>query len=231
MKAITVQLIQHIVTWPFQVAVWIGREGKHIWITLAVLALIVISAFLPFGMGEKGLRVAGFSLEFLGIGVVAIGLYKTRKDFERPGIREAILNSWKRRPKLWRDKPAGVTGSVNVVSGNDTVSAFGSVGKLPATLELEERVALLEERLNLTDTQIDEGRRKLEEEVRKREAALNAEAKARTEDYKSATALIEKAVVDGISLEAMGVAWMAFGLTLSSLSEEIAWLISKLAGT
>jgi hypothetical protein len=191
----------------------------------------MIGAFLPFGMGEKWLRVAGFSLEFLGIGVVAIGLYKTRKDFERPGICEAILNSWKRRPKLWRDNPVGVTGSVNVVSGNDTVSASGSVGRPTSSLELEERVALLEERLNLTDMRVDEGRRKLEEEARKREAALNAEAKARTEDYEGAKALIEKAVVNGISLEAMGVAWMAFGLTLSSLSGEIACLISKLAGT
>ena len=104
-----------------------------------------------------------------------------------------------------------------------------STCRLPTTLE--ERVALLEERLYLADTQINEGRRKLEEEAKKRKAAIEAEVEARDEGDKAVQNLIKEAVIGGIRLETMGVAWLAWGLTLSSLSEEIACLISKLWGT
>lgn len=228
MRAIALQLI-HAVTWLPRVGLWISREGKDIWITLAVLA-VALGAVYAFGVGEQSIRIAGFFLELLGLAVVAIGLNDSRQLFGRPGVYTAIKNSMKRFPKPWRGTHVLVVGSAGSVSGSATAAAIGnSTSRLPTTLE--ERVALLEEKLYLADTQINEGRRKLEEEAKKRKAAIEAEAEARDEGDRAVQKLIEEAVIGGIRLETMGVVWLAFGLTLSSLSEEIACLINKLVGT
>jgi hypothetical protein len=39
---------------------------------------------------------------------------------------------------------------------------------------------------------------------------------------------LEKAVIGGINLETVGIVWLACGVALSSLSEELAGLVARL---
>jgi hypothetical protein len=113
-----------------------------------------------------------------------------------------------------------------MVNGGDSAMAFGLVSTSANTLD--ERVTLLERRLNLANKQIQEGRLKLEEETKDRIEAINSEEMARIEGDAVVRKQLEEAVVGGINLETVGIAWLACGVTLSSLSEELAYLVAKL---
>ena len=83
-------------------------------------------------------------------------------------------------------------------------------------------------RLTLADKQIQEGRLKLEEETKNRIEAIHSEKAARVEGDAVVQKQLEKALVGGINLETVGIVWLACGVTLSSLSEELAGLVAKL---
>jgi UDP-N-acetyl-D-mannosaminuronic acid transferase (WecB/TagA/CpsF family) len=100
--------------------------------------------------------------------------------------------------------------------------ATGIVGASANTLD--ERVTLLERRLTLADKQIQEGRLKLEEETKNRVDAINSEKAARIEGDTQVRKQLEEAVIGGIHLETTGIVWLACGVILSSLSEELACL-------
>jgi hypothetical protein len=51
---------------------------------------------------------------------------------------------------------------------------------------------------------------------------------ARIEGDATVRKQLEEAVVGGITLETVGIVWLASGVTLSSLSEELARLVVKL---
>lgn len=207
--------------------VWAFRDARDVWVSILPVALIVGCAWLLSGWDDQGIRISGMLLELLGILVVAKGLSESRKLFGRPSLYQSFMSWAERRPRF--GAPAYVLNAGEgrfIVNGNDSAMAFGSVGTSAHTLE--ERIALLEQRLNLTDTQIQEGRRKLEEETKNRIEAINYEEGARIEGDAVVRKHLEEAVVGGINLETVGIVWLACGVTLSSLSEELACLVTKL---
>jgi hypothetical protein len=138
------------------------------------------------------------------------------------------MGSWlKGYPKFGEPNPIPVAGSVNVQLQGDTLKAYGgSLSVLPSTLEA--RVSLLESKLKLADRQINETGLRLEEERKSRIDALNSEEVARIEGDAVVWKQLEEAVVGGISLETVGIVWLACDVTLSSLSEELACLVTRL---
>lgn len=160
---------------------------------------------------------------------MAIGLSESRKLFGRPSLYQAFQRWTERRPRFGARKYVlNAEGASFIINGNDSSMAFGLVGTSAHTLD--ERLTLLERRLNLADKQIQEGRRKLEEETKNRMEAIVSEEVARIEGDAIVQKQLEEAVVGGINLETVGVVWLAFGVTLSSLSVELDCLISKLSG-
>ena len=218
MKMIVIWFIQ-LKNWIPRLFSWIILDAKDLWITSLVIAAVVGSSYLTFGIEERGFRVSGLFLELLGILVVAKGLSDSRQLFERPSMNQSLLNWLKQFPKFGGNNYVLVAGEGRFKMENDSVAAFGLVGKAPHTIE--GRIALLEKRLDLADKQIQEGNRKIEDETKNRVEAMNSEVESRNEGDLAVRKQLEEAVVGGILLEIKGIVWLATGVILSTLSTEL----------
>jgi len=207
--------------------VWAFRDAKDAWVSIVPVVLIIGGAWLISGLSEPGIRLSGMLLELLGIGVVAKGLNETRTLFGHPSLYQSFRGWAERRPRL-----GAAAYVLNAGEGRGrargTSSAMGRGLAVTSANTLDERVTLLERRLNLADTQIQEGRRKLEEETKNRIEALDSEEVARIEGDAVVQKQLEKAVTGGINLETVGIIWLACGVTLSSLSKELADFVARM---
>lgn len=219
--------ITDLIDWIYRLAVWAFRDARIAWISILPIVLMIGCAWLISGLDERSIRLSGWLLELLGIGVVAKGLSESRKLFGRPSLYQSFLRWKELRPRLGPKRYTlnAETGSFTT-NGNDLLMAHGFVGTSADTLE--ERITLLERRLNLADKQIQDSRLKLEEETKNRTDAIVSEKEARIEGDAVVRRQLEEAVAGGISLETVGIVWLASGVTLSSLSTELACLVSKL---
>jgi hypothetical protein len=169
--------------------------------------------------------VAGLVLELLGILIVAIGIIDIRAEFKLNSFYASAIDWFNRSPIFKGKNQEPIYGCAQVTDEDDVMVATGASScAVPSTLE--GRVALLEERLRLAEIQINEGGRRLEEETKSRVEAMNSEEAARVEGDAVIRKQLEDAVVGGINLETVGIVWLAFGVTLSSLSEELACLVA-----
>lgn len=224
-----IAFITNLINWIHRLAVWASRDAKDAWISILPVLVITGCAWLISGLNEQGVRISGLLLELLGILVVAKGLSESRKLFGRPSLYQSLLKWTERRPRFGAPKYVlNAEGGCFAVNGGDSVMTHGFVGTSAHTLD--ERVTLLERRLNLADAQIQEGRRKLEEETTNRMEAINLEEVARIAGDAVVRKQLEEAVVGGINLETTGIVWLACGVTLSSLSQELACWVNKLGG-
>lgn len=224
-RAIT--FITNLTNWIRRVAVWAFSDAKEAWVSVVPVVLIIGVAWFISALSEPGIRISGMLLELLGIGVVAKGLSETRMLFGRPSLYQSFLGWAERRPRFGAARYVlNAEGGSFTVNGSDSAMAHGTVGTSAHTLD--DRVTLLERRLNLADTQIQEGRRKLEEETVNRTEAIRSEKVERIEGDAVARKQLEEAVVGGINLETVGIVWLACGVTLSSLSKELADLVACL---
>jgi hypothetical protein len=223
MKAIT-GWIKELGNWLPKLLDWFYRETVQIWITALVVVVIVYGSLFLIGKGDDycWIRVAGFLLQLLGIGVVAKGLSNTRvKIFERDTAYKTMLASLDRRPRF--GVPTVITGYVNAINNSDRAHGVGDFTRaIPDSLE--ERVKVLEQRLDLADSQLDKRRQEIEEETRKRTAEIELEAKARVAGDATVQEKLEKAVIGGLVLELQGIIWLAVGVGISAFPKGVAEL-------
>jgi hypothetical protein len=223
-----IAFIANLINWIPLLAVWAFRDAKGVWVSILPIALIIGCVSLKIGLDEQGIRISGLLLELLGILVVAKGLSESRKLFGRPSLYQSFVNWVKRYPRF---EPRSYTlkageGSVRL---SGTVSMVFTPGHKEA-ISIEERMSALEAKHALLTRQLEEYHAHLDKETGKWAYTMKSEEEARFKGDKDNAKQLEAAVVGGINLETMGIVWLACGVTLSSLSAELEYLISKLAG-
>lgn len=183
------------------------------------MIVICASLLLPVSQ-ECAFRIAGFSLQFLGIATVAIGLNDSRRFFGRP----------------WLKRPPSFYGDVHhlqvqsVVQHNESSTGKIEVLRKYSREAFEERISYLETALRNVEAQIVELRQSQKTEFRILTEAIENEKTDRCAEDERIGMKLEKAVIGGIMLEAIGVIWLVFGAALSSFPKELAQALGTSAG-
>lgn len=204
-------------------AVWNWlQEASVFWLLVFVAVGALVVAFGAEAT-EVRVRVTGWVLELLGLSTVAWGIRETRQMFGRPDVL-ALASAWLARyPKYPRY--TGITGTIGTAEERDTAHAIGHVSKARAAPTLEERVAALEVNLRATTNQVHHTQRDLSLEVHNRQAALNQERQTREQQDQELKHKLEAAETGGLHVSAVGLVWLALGLTLSTIPNELlCWL-------
>jgi hypothetical protein len=186
---------------------------------LAALALVITVAILIaclYFRTERGFRIAGGAFEFLGVVCVFVGIYRTLKRL-RIGLREIADKVGIPFPS----KPRSADLNLNIQEAPDIVTAQGKVG-VGLWHTLEERVAVLEERLDQARAEASEAVRR---ETNARIAAIEAEQRARQESDAGTLAAADKEVRSNLPLETIGAVWIALGIVITTLAEELEHLL------
>jgi len=215
-------LWSRMIIWLRAVWNWLN-EARVFWFLVLVAVGALIVAFGAEAT-EARVRVTGWVLQLLGLSTVAWGIRETRQMFRRPDVL-ALASAWLARyPKY--PKYTGITGTIGTAEERDTAHAIGHVStKARAAPTLEDRVAALEDKLRSTTSQVQHTQRDLSLEVHNRQAALNQERQTREQQDQELERKLEVAETGGLHVSAVGLVWLALGLTLSTIPNELlCWL-------
>lgn len=193
-----------------------------LWIAIFAIPGILLLSWVLLPSWEPRIRLSGMFLELMGLATVAHGIRKTRSLFGRQGLLQ-LGRAWLTRFPGFRQNVKAVYGSASITLGGATVAGFGTVGPAP-TATLDERVASLENGLNQAKQQLHEVNRKIDQETQRRQSDIKVvKQEVEVGDSKNKK-LLEEAAAGGLYLEAMGVFWLAIGITLATASNEISKL-------
>jgi hypothetical protein len=175
---------------------------------------------LRTGAAEPQIRATGMVLQLLGIGTVAYGIRDTRRCFNRDSS-VAFVVKWLARFPRWRH-------GVVLVSGTGAMLTTGFSARAHVWSNVDSN-ASLQDQLNAVKANVDRVNARLgdlqgefDTEIRKQTDAIRKEQSARENAVRDLNEQAEKAHTGGLHISAVGVLWLFVGVTLASLSPEIA---------
>lgn len=219
LETLMIAWINQLRKWIMRIFAWLG-DAKSVWVAVLTIPSVLFICWAVIPGWEPRIRIAGMFLELLGLGTVAYGLRETRKLFNHPSLLKTA-SQWLRNFPKFKLETRIVVGAGHIKGGGATLSAVGSVSP-SASASLAERVILLERGLNQANVMIHETRKMIEVESRKHDSALDTERRGRELGDEKSQRLLQEAMVGGLYLETTGVVWMLFGITLATVSNEIA---------
>ena len=194
------------------------KKPRLFWVMLAVLLVAGAAAFWP-ETTEARIRVTGWVLELFGLGTVAWGLEQTRSEFGRPSFFTNSRAWWNERPRL-RGRVVSAAGHASI--GAFRGSARGQTLYTPSSNQtLEERVGALETQFQTMSMRIEQTQVDLNQEVSARKDALAEEREAREKEDATIKRKLETVETGGLHISMIGVVWLAAGLTLSTIPNEL----------
>lgn len=209
--------------------VWLGWVLACVAAAVGFVYLISGSPVSPSGLLEDQVRVTGLFLELLGIWTIANGLRDRAKHYGKSGplapIGDRLRTAGKEFASAFLGPPRTVAVGGSVAATSAFAVGLGKVHKgLPPGASMEERIARLEGRADELQEQADELERQLEEKHKEMLGALKEERQAREADTAAVRKKVAQVDTGGLHIEWMGVWWLLFGVTLATLSPELAGL-------
>lgn len=207
-----------MIQWVRALLHWIV-EPRLFWLCAFVVVTSAGFALLG-GASEPKIRVIGLLLQLCGIGTVAWGLRETRKLFGYPGFFEHSVEWLKRFPKY---KPRPISGKIH-----GTVPAVQQRGSAHAwqspdpEAPIEKRLAAVEANLLDVNQRLVQVQHGLDHETRRITSELDEERRIRKEEDKETRRNLALSQTGGLSISAMGLVWLFWGIILSTASTEIA---------
>lgn len=202
-------------------AIWIGRAWR-VWGVLAVVVFVAgIGSILPGTLDDR-IRIAGMTLELLGIFTVAFGLKEKRVLFQRPSLLDRLRTWFKSRPRFGTQN---ISASITGVGGIGSASAFGRASVwlgTPPNASVEIRLATLEANILRLREEQSEIEKRVHEETRHRNEALKAEREERQTVTRELRTQLDTFGAGNLDIEAAGIFWLVVGVMLATASPEIA---------
>lgn len=206
----------NVIRWLVRLFWWIARARLALFCA-AVIAL-GLAAPLLYSQSEPSIRISGLLLQLLGIGAAATGIRDTRRMFGKPSFLQSVRN--------WLQSIPGITPRVISASGSATASASATAkvevwrgaGNDPT---IDSRLSAAEANLLELRDRINSIESAFDAHVRTAREGLRQEKAERQEGNRQLHLKIEAASADGLHLAAVGVAWLAFGVSMSTLSNEL----------
>ena len=172
------------------------------------------------------MRLAGYLVTLVGVGLVVKSIYDTRLLFGKPKATFRVSQWFRRRPKFPR-------ATIVSVSSSSSVSFGGSANvtlryRPPEGAQIEERVAALEKNVASIDEETNATRVRLDKEIGefREEARTNLSLQRR--DLTVVAGRVEKYSADGLDYEIVGAVCVVFGQALSSFPAESAAILTRL---
>jgi len=208
------------------VAFW-RRVGRHLvvraypfWIAVGGIASVAAVAVAIGGTPVEEATIAGAGMELLGLGAVAVGLSKLRREFGRPSLFDSVAAWFRDLPAAFKKQPPRIITSVGGISITPgTGSALLTVRPAPGS-PIERRVEMLEKAVD--DLREYHGREidKLDQALERVAADLTIERRERAQVDEKLRTTVGDLAVGGLHLELVGVVWLFFGIFLGTLPEQ-----------
>jgi hypothetical protein len=198
-------------------------EPRTFWLcTFVVVASVVVS--LSGEISETKIRIIGLFLQLCGIGTVAWGLRETRKLFGYPGFVEHLWEWIKRFPRF---KPKPSHSYVNATLPMIKVNSRGHSWQNSAPdATIEERLQAVEANLLNVNQRLIQVHQRIDHETRRITSELSEEQRLREEEDEEIRRKLSLSQTGGLSISAMGLVWLFWGIIMSTASTEIAkWFI------
>lgn len=212
--------VKSLLRWTRNAIIWLA-EPRLFWLMLSVLAA-GLGAIAGLGWSEQAFRITGMTLEIFGLGTVALGISKTRKQFGRPSTI-SLSRQWISRFPTWpRNQVIALAG---IASAGAVGSAHVLVADVSANHTIEGRVDALEKKLEALDRRLTRARSEVDAQIRENTQSINEERGARTTGDDLLRKVIEEAEVGGLNLSAIGLVWLLAGLVLSTIPAELVRLM------
>jgi len=205
--------------WP----TWLAISGLIFALTVALTAKWLLSATLT-----DAIRYGGTILQILGLSMVAIGVKKMRRMFDRPSLGAGIL-TWLRRlaASFTGPKPISLQASAGAfaMTGGDVRLIRG----VRPGATLDERVSILEENLKLLRDELDTRLQGVRQELGTVKESIERESQERRVADEKTARKIEEVAIGGLHLEVVGLVWLLLGVTAASIPDVIAAWLSQVA--
>lgn len=201
--------------------------GKHLWWWIGIAFVVAAGAYFApvskFGVEvdlADRVRWVGLAYQLLGLGAVVFGLNQCRKHFKRPALLisagywflELVFGIVGRR--LRQDVVIHVgTGRMQMTGHAVRVLQHGGT--------LEDRIVRLELETRELQEVSAENQREIERTNRRIGHQIEEEQRLREAADKEVRGLLETATIGGIRLELWGLAFLYFGITLTSIPAEV----------
>lgn len=198
---------------------------------LALVAACVVALFLwiPFFLFETELSVrsSGLVLQWLGLLTAAIGIRDTRRLFGRPTFLESVRNWFSSFPRFG---PRTVTVKGDGISLTATVEGKAHIWRgSGANPTIQSRLNAVEENLLSLKQRLEELEGSTKQQANELREKLENERSTRMDEDRKLYTTIESASADGLNLAAVGVVWLAVGITLTTLPNELLYAARFLA--
>lgn len=196
---------------------------KDPWPVWMVLSGIAVAAVLGFALSRNasgGVRYAGAILQVFGLGTVAGGLSRIRRDFDRPSLLEKVF-AWLRQLGATFRRPTPIALEAHA-GGFFTVSGEARlIHKAGPDSSLDRRVAILEENLNRLRDELDAKDQKIRNDLSTLTGTIEEERRAREMEARRIRRRLEELAVGGLHLELVGLTWLTLGVVGASIPDEV----------
>ncbi|MDR3574079.1 MAG: hypothetical protein P4L50_09465 [Anaerolineaceae bacterium] len=200
---------------------WLG-EWRYVWASAGIIILALVISTRP-NQSEFIIRFTGLILQLLGLGTVIWGISETRALFGLPSFKSQTKDWFTRFPLLHRQfvLEAGF-GSYVMSSGKVRMRVIHNLGPNPT---IKKRLEVLEKDIASIYERIDQIQDETDKEFVKGFDQLKQEELSRQGEDSAIREKLEATGTGGVHISLIGAFLIGFGLTLSTLSIEIAKLI------
>ena len=191
---------------------------------LLILGGVVAGAYYVCGRltpdAEDQLRYAGVMLQMAGLVAVVYGIASNRRLVGRAGVKDSMLR--------WFKRLRGASRKSDVLTVNPLVikpvAHSLKLESRPSAESIGERVNQLERQLAELRNSMNRSDRTLREQLSEAKEDASRRARALSQQLSSVGEQVENLAAGGSVTELIGVVWVAIGILLSSLPEELAAL-------
>lgn len=212
--------ITPIMRWSSRALAWAMRARLVIF-TASVIALALLAPLL-YVQTEPSVRISGLVLQLLGISAAAVGIRDTRRMFGKPSFLQLVRTWFKSIPGLRPHVASASCSSSLSLTSSAKGYAWRGPGSEPT---IESRLAAAEQNLAGLRSRVDQADSELDTHVRASEQNLRNERDSRVEGDRQLHLKIEAASTDGLHLAALGAAWLAVGVVMSTIPNELLALV------
>lgn len=212
---------QQLRRWLMDVWRWLA-DAKLIFMCALVVFAVTLCGFVAWH-SEESIRIAGYSLQFMGMIFAVRGLLKIREHFDQPLLRQLAIQWLKRFPR-WKRK--------DVIAGGTACIGLAGMRVRGEVWNPDDPEKPLEQRIEAIIKNLDRVReeqrshansidklKEIQEEYKRQvvEEQNNMKEKIRSD--------LESIHTSDLITSLVGLVWLTVGITMSTLSPELSqWL-------
>jgi hypothetical protein len=201
--------------WLKRVFSWL-KEAWPFWLAIGFPGISLCLLYYC-GVSERSVRFCGLFHQTIGISTVALGLYQTRKLFDKPSIMEKIFSWVKKYPNI-KSKNYDLNGSEHIKAGS---SGSITVIRKPQNDNIEERLRAAEENIVSLREDIEKVDRESMSNIKEIRVALESEKHKREFEDQALKMKVEESSVGGLNISSMGTLWLLIGAIMSTIAPEL----------